>query len=299
MQAASIRHRMEYVTLRVIMGIFGRLPETASFALARAGARILVRPASARLEEAVRRMQEVFPKMDKPRARAVALQAWENLFCNAAEVAQGRRLTRDWITKHVAAEEGLEKLQGLLRGHGGLIVAVPHLGNWELAGLGLSILGFPALTISRTQKNRLVADYLQWLRTQHGLQCLDRDDPGLLRKILRHLRSGGILALLPDVRARTDAVTVDFLGAPSMVPRGLATVALTAGCPVLPACAIREGHHRHRWDALEPVFPATSAPRDDAAEELTQRVFLQFDQMIRQYPEQYFWFNRRWIHDPL
>ncbi|HIE11183.1 MAG TPA: hypothetical protein EYP62_06165, partial [Kiritimatiellae bacterium] len=173
---------------------------------------------------------------------------------------------------------------------------VPHLGNWELAGLGLSILQFPVMTIFRAQKNRLVDGYLARLRSRRGLICVDRDDPHVLRKVVRHLRHGGVLAILPDVRARTDAVVVPFLGAESPVPRGMGTIARISGKPVLPAFAIRTRDGRHQWRMLNPVWPE-DGDRDSATASVTRSVFAQLDAVVRRYPDQYFWFNRRWIHE--
>ncbi|HDL77452.1 MAG TPA: hypothetical protein ENG36_01625 [Lentisphaerae bacterium] len=288
---------MEYAAVRVTMGVFSVLPHPVALYVA-SGLASVTRPLAQRIiREALRRVGEVFPDMTPETRQMVVARAWKNLFLNAAETASAATFSEAQLRKRVDMT-GLAKLRGLMKDHEGLIVAVPHLGNWELAGLGLSILQFPVITIFRAQKNRLVDRYLERLRSRRGLICVDRDDPYVLRKVVRHLRRGGVLAILPDVRARTDAVAVPFLGAESMVPRGMGMIACLSGKPILPAFALRAGTDRHAWHTLEPVWPE-KGDRDSAIVSVTRSVFAQLDAVVRRYPDQYFWFNRRWIHDPL
>ena len=83
------------------------------------------------------------------------------------------------------------------------------------------------------------------------------------------------------------------------MPRGMATLAHVTRLPILPAYTLRSGPLQHAWRVLQPVVGDAASDRESAVRETTQRVFRQMEEIIRRYPEQYFWFNRRWILDPL
>jgi len=79
----------------------------------------------------------------------------------------------------------------------------------------------------------------------------------------------------------------------------MATLAHVTRLPILPAYTLRSGPLQHAWRVLQPVVGDAASDRESAVRETTQRVFRQMEEIIRRYPEQYFWFNRRWILDPL
>ena len=71
------------------------------------------------------------------------------------------------------------------------------------------------------------------------------------------------------------------------------------GAPILPAGLIREGWSRHRWKTFDPVRPDGSLDKQADWQRMTQKVLGLFDQFIREHPENYFWYNKRWVLDPL
>jgi KDO2-lipid IV(A) lauroyltransferase len=207
------------------------------------------------------------------------------------------RLTPEWIGRHCDYGDR-ERLLGPAREGRGALVAVPHAGNWDLAGVVLRRLGVPFFFIARRQKNLLADAYLNRLRAATGAETI-ANDAHLLRGVLRRLRDGGYLGILPDVRARTPGLAVRFLGGTANAGSGMARFARHTGAPVFPCLPGREGWTRHRFRVLDPVAPDPAADPAADALRMTQEVLDRFDRYIRENPEQYFWFNKRWVLDPL
>ena len=67
-----------------------------------------------------------------------------------------------------------------------------------------------------------------------------------VRSVLRRLQSGEVMAVLPDVRMRTEAVGVRFLGGTANLGAGMAHFARLAKVPIVPCIILREGWTRHR-----------------------------------------------------
>ncbi len=167
-----------------------------------------------------------------------------------------------------------------------------------MAGMAMHFFGLRMFYIVKRQKNPLTDAYLNRLRALRGFDCLDRDDKTLLRKVLRCIQEGKVLAILPDVRARDAALQVRFLGATASVMKGMAVFAKLTGAPLVPACVLRQGWTRHRWEVFAPVYPDPTLDREADVQRMTQHVFDLFDRQIRSHPDQYFWFNKRWILEP-
>lgn len=290
---------LEYALLRGVAGLIGLLPLRVALVLGWILACCGFYLMPSKIARTKARIRQVFgASLAEREVRRIAWISWRNLFFGAIELIRAPRLTRARVAQTVNCDEAF-KVIALLKSAGGLVLALPHMGSWEVGGLQTSLLGLPLVYITRRQKNSLVYAYLNRIRERTGQKCVDRDDPGLVRAILREIKAGRVLAILPDIRARTDALHVGFLGGTACVAAGMGLFARQAGVPILPAVVTREGWTRHRWKTYEPIRPDPSLGKHADWQRMTELVMGIFDRAIREQPEQYFWYNKRWILDPL
>jgi KDO2-lipid IV(A) lauroyltransferase len=158
--------------------------------------------------------------------------------------------------------------------------------------------GIPIFSVAARQKNPLADAYLNRLRESPGIPSVARGS-GTLREVIRRLRAGEMLAILPDVRAAEGGIPVPFLSGTASIGRGMASFARHAGVPVIPCMAIRQGWARHSILVWDPVWPDDTLDRDADVARITQAVMQILDTAIRRSPEQWFWFNKRWVLDPV
>ncbi|MFO1522196.1 MAG: hypothetical protein U1G05_09190 [Kiritimatiellia bacterium] len=92
---------------------------------------------------------------------------------------------------------------------------------------------------------------------------------------------------------------VRFLGKEANVVAGMGMFARMADVGVIPVILTRQGWTTHHWLAHEPIFPDAKADRDEDCRRITQAVMDIFDDAVRRHPDQYFWYNKRWVLDPL
>lgn len=293
------RHRIEYLALLAAAGLFRVLPHEAALALAWAGARLAFHVARFRRRETLRRIAAVFGTTLTPRQqRRVAWLSLRNLAFNLAELMRAGRFTPAWLERHVENYAPcMARLRELLARHGGLVVALPHLGNWDLAGVAVHQAGIPIFSVAGVQHNPLVN---RWLNRQRGfgLHIIPRGSSAL-RQVVRRLRGGEVFAILPDVRTRRPDLEIPFLGATANLGRGMAQFARVGRVPVLPVTVRRVGWFRHRFDLLEPLLPDPTADADSDLRRITTCVMTQIEAMIRAAPGQWFWYNKRWVLEPL
>ena len=293
-----LKHRIEYACLQTLSAIACVLPYRLALLLGAGLAWLAFHVVRFRVEEAVRRIQLVLgDDVDRRQARRIAWISLRNLFFNAIEILRFARISRKWVERYVDTA-GVDFIQAQRPRERGAILAVPHMGNWDLAGVGSNLMGLPVFFMARRQKNPLVDDFLNRLRGVTGVETI-LTDSGALRKVVRNLKSGKVFALLPDVRARESGVYVPFLGGTAALATGMVAFARHAAVPIFPACAFREGWTRQRWEVYDPVYTDPTLDRDADEQRIMNEVMARFDRVIRAHPEQYFWYNKRWILDPL
>ena len=292
------KHLVEYAFLRGFVFFVCLLPLHGALAFGWLMALLAVVPSRKKLREAARRMREVFGAdvPDKQIRRWVWI-SWRNLFFSYIETARAPKLNRNAVTRRIDTGE-IEKLHALHRQFGGYILAVCHMGNWDLAGFSARILDLPLFVLVRGQSNPLVTKYLERLRDHFGFGWVDRHRA--LGSIIKKIRGGEIFTILPDVRAKTmdSAIKVPFLGGTAYLMAGTGLFARLTERPVVTAIVTREGWSRHRWEIQEPIFPNLDRDREEDIARITNEVMARFDESVRRYPEQYFWYNKRWVLDP-
>ncbi|MFY9941056.1 MAG: lysophospholipid acyltransferase family protein, partial [Desulfobacterales bacterium] len=112
------------------------------------------------------------------------------------------------------------------------------------------------------------------------------------------LRGNRTVGILLDQNAKRDqGVFVDFFGKPVSTNKGLAQLALKTKTPVYPMFLVRQA--RGFKVILKDQIPLTTTgdPARDIALN-TRRYNRVLEEMIRRYPDQWFWVHRRWKKQP-
>ena len=119
------------------------------------------------------------------------------------------------------------------------------------------------------------------------------DDARILPALLAR---GRTVVLIADQDARRRGLAVTFLGQAASTFRGPARLALRTGAPLVFASLVRDGDtYRITAETVREGAEARGASAAREAElELTRRWVAALEGRVREAPEQYFWFHRRW-----
>ncbi|MGI5868625.1 MAG: lysophospholipid acyltransferase family protein [Kiritimatiellia bacterium] len=298
----KFRHRLEYEAVRGLGASLVALPYRCALGVAWGVARIAHAIASERRREAARRVRLVFGESLRPRdVRRICWLSFRNTVFNAVEMLRIRKFTREAMVEMIpdmpAVIDSLRALKTQTDGRG-LVIALPHMGNWDLAGSCCHLCGVPIFSVAGRQRNPLMNDLLNRLRAGHGMDILERGG-GALRQILERIRAGQTFAILPDTRAPTPDLLVPFLGGAANLARGMASFAYATNVPVVPLIMRRRGWRHFTLTLHDPIWPDKTAPKADELERITRAVATIVDAAIHETPEQWFWYNRRWVLDPV
>lgn len=295
------KHIVEYLLIRAFAGVVNRLPQKLALGLGSGCAAVGFHLWRSKRREAQRRIRQVLgPDVPESEIDRVAAGAFRELLWHTIEVFRTPKVTLQWVHQHVTfAEADRLRLDQSLQHGRGVIVAVSHLGNWDIAGIGLQRLGYPMTFIMKCQKNPLFDRFLNQMREHLGSEVLERDDPMLLRKVIRSLRRGNVVAILVDLRARSRDLQLPFLGHTADLMRGVGLMSHLAECPIIPARVIRLPEGRHEWRCGEPILPDPQADRNADAERIVRQSLPPLEAAILAHPDQYFWLNKKWVLDRL
>ncbi len=294
-----LTHIAEYALLRTIIAPVQLMPRRLALAWGWWHAALAFYGFRFRVAETMRRIESVFgERYSRREVRRIAWQSWLNMVFNAIELMRLRPGHANPRLPPVTMTSVQALIDAQKTSPKGSIFACPHMGNWELAGVLMPREGIPFMAVAAKLKNPLVNRYLTRLRTAGGIELVERGS-GAVRQILPRLRAGSVLAVLPDVRSRHPGVKVNFLGGEANAYPGMGALAHKANVPIHLGIMRRDGWRGHRLEFLGTFDPDPSAPREADIQRLTQCVFDRLDTAIRETPGQWFWFNRRWLLDPL
>ena len=149
------------------------------------------------------------------------------------------------MTPHVY---GIEPSLATLRAGRGVLYALPHSGNWDVAGVWivreLARMGLPAgitTVVQRLRPESLFRRFAAY-RESLGFEIVTADDGRAAHRALtRRLAAGGVACLIADRDLAGTGVDVRFCGEQARFPSGPARLAALTGAALHPACAVFAG----------------------------------------------------------
>jgi KDO2-lipid IV(A) lauroyltransferase len=194
--------------------------------------------------------------------------------------------------------EGMEILEEALQRSGkGAMLVTGHYGNWELFGAAFVARGKPTTFLVKEQSNPLASRLQNRLREMGGIEIV-KQGPLVARGVLKALRRGHMVGILPDQDARRHGVFVDFLGRPASTFKGPAFFAWKENVPIVQGYIRRLPDGRHLACAERAIWPDPQAPEDAEVQRMTQLFTSDLEKWVRAYPENYYWVHRRWKTQP-
>ena len=162
----------------------------------------------------------------------------------------------------------------------GAVVAVPHSGNWDLAGAWACVTGMPVTTVVEQLPPDEFAAFLAF-RERLGMQVLSHRDPEVLTTLMGAIRRRHVVCLVADRDLAGTGVPVSWRGQPITMPAGPALVARRTGAALLPAVC----QFTHDGMAIIIGNPIQPRPGRDGLIAMMQQVADFFADTIAKHPQ--------------
>jgi KDO2-lipid IV(A) lauroyltransferase len=270
--------------VRGALRVTDRLPRGVLLALGRTAGRTFHRLSQRARRTALERAAGGLSPPDAIRvARACFERAGENLaICLLLRRPSERALA--WVCVPAAARATLER--ALAEGRGAVFVSA-HLGPFELVASAIAELGYRPAVVVRESYDRRLDACVDSHRLARGIGVIHRGDASASLRIVRALRAGQPVGLLPDLGGRVASLRTRFLGGTSAFPVGPQHLALRTGAPLLVGTLARRREPR----GVGPLFDLRiqEVPAEGNVATLTQRVATVLSQDILKSPEDWLW----------
>jgi KDO2-lipid IV(A) lauroyltransferase len=249
---------------------------------------MLISPRRQRLAEA--NIAASFPDLSPAECRGIRRRSVRNATRTMLELFKLAALTKEQLGRLVVCEGGEPLHQAVAEGSGVLVIT-GHFGSWELLGAYLSEFVAPVTIVARDEGRGPTERFLNQARRAHCLEVIGRNDA---RRMLRVLRSGGMLGILPDQHAARGGQLLDFLGRPAWTFTGPAYLAARAGARVFPTFCVRDFAGPFRVEVWPEVVLAHTGDDEADVTENTRRINAAIEQAIRAHPDNWLWLHNRW-----
>ncbi len=237
-------------------------------------------------------LRRIFPQKSLHDLRKLSRMVFRNFSKYLADFFRFEKLDRQYIDKKIKLEN-LHHFDSALAKGKGVIVLTAHLGNWELGGVVLALLGYPFWAVALPHKNRKVNAFFDAQRNSKGVKVIATGKA--VRSCISEIRNNHMVALVGDRDFTEKGIVIDFFGLPTYFPEGPAALSLLTGAPIVPGFMLRNADDSFTL-RIEKAIEFN--PTGDKAKDLKSLVTLYkniFEDYIRKYPQQWYLFRKFWI----
>jgi KDO2-lipid IV(A) lauroyltransferase len=193
---------------------------------------------------------------------------------------------------------GREHLAAAMEAGRGAVLALPHSGNWDMAGAWVTANGWKLTTVAERLKPEQVYRRFVAYRESVGMEIIPATggDRPPLDILTDRLRAGNAVPLLADRDLSRRGVEVTFFGGRTRMPAGPAILAIRTGAPLMVVhCWYDDGRPTLRMNPPLTVPEAGSGPLDERVRRLTQDIADGFSGGIGAHPADWHMLQRLWL----
>ncbi|MBI1337924.1 MAG: hypothetical protein GC164_13320 [Phycisphaera sp.] len=314
---SPIRIVSEYVALRSFMSVLGAMGPRSNMAMAPYVAKAIHALDRKHRERAKDSLRIAFPDASEQRIDHLSRCAIEHYVRLLFELQHLPRLIHEESWAHRLRLGNLGPVLSYLNAGRGVVMVTGHLGNWEVLGYLLAVLGYRIDAVARPIDNPLLNNWIMGIRERKGLRIVTKWDAtdrmvevlggapqsdtndSVLNTGATSGGSGGALGFIGDQSAGDRGLFVPFFGRMASAYKSIGLLAIRMNVPVVCGCAVRmsEGYE-YRVDVDDVIEPADWQGLADPLFYVTARYMRSIERMVRKHPEQYVWMHRRWRSRP-
>lgn len=230
--------------------------------------------------------------------RALSRQAMRSYSRYWLEIFRLPVMPKDILVNETLEVGDVEGLLGNLAAGRGVVVPLPHMGNWDAAAVWVIGRGAGSLTtvMERLEPESVYERFLAF-RQGLGMEVLPASGGTSPFGVLaQRLRKGKLVVLPSDRDVTGGGVEVDFFGERALMMGGSAALAVQTGAALMPATMWFEGD---RWGVeIHPEIPVPAqGDRWHKAAVMTQEVARAFERGIRQHPADWHMLQRVFVSE--
>lgn len=232
-------------------------------------------------------LKVIFPLKTEREIRDIRVRMFRNFAKYLVDFFRFSKLDKNYVTRNITIENIQYFEEALSRGSGAIALTA-HLGNWELGGVVIALLGYPFWAVALEHRDKRVNEFFNYQRESKGMKVIPLGKA--VRQCLRLLTENKIVALVGDRDFTGRGAVLDFFGKPTYLPEGPAAFAIKAQAAIVPGFMLRNPDDTFTLRLEKPLYHETGG-----TEELIMRYKVVIEEYIRKYPDQWYMFKKFWV----
>ena len=237
-------------------------------------------------------LKVIFPEKSEREIRRISIRMFRNFAKYLVDFFRFTKIDKEYVRNSVRLEN-LHYLDEALAKGRGVIALSAHLGNWELGGAVVGILGYPLWVVVLPHKNKKVNDFFNAHRKSKGIGVIPLGMA--VRKCFELFKHNEMVALVGDRDFNERGPVLDFFGKASYFPEGPAAFALKTGAIISPVFVLRNQDDSFTLKFEKPIEVKPGVNKENDLLEIISSYKIIFENYIRAYPDQWYIFRRFWI----
>jgi len=239
-------------------------------------------------------LKVIFPEKPDREIRKIRIRMFRNFAKYLVDFFRFQKLDKEYIKKNIRIEN-INNFNKAMAKQKGVVVLTAHLGNWELGGVVISLMGYPFWVVALAHKYERVNKFFNEQRESKGINVVTLGKA--VRTCLNVLKENKLVGLVGDRDFTEKGIVLDFFGKPAIFPEGPAAFCLKAGSPIVPGFMLRNKEDNFTLVIEEPIEFNPTGSKEKDIRELMGRYIRIFENYIRRYPDQWYMFRRFWIDE--
>ncbi|CAN2200129.1 HtrB Lauroyl/myristoyl acyltransferase [Candidatus Nanopelagicaceae bacterium] len=233
----------------------------------------------------------VKPELDELQLETLVAKSMSSYMRYWCDTFRIQNWSTDRIRKTVTTTNDQLLLDPMNDGRG-VVIALPHSGNWDHAGAYFCSLGVPLVTVAERLKPEALFQKFLKHRESMGFEVLSLDSRSFLT-LVKRAKERRLIALVADRDLSHSGIDVTFFGANARMPAGPALLAVKTGIPLVVAHVsyTQTGIHID----FHPVDVPTEGEESARIQATVQQTADLFAFGISQHPEDWHMLQRIWV----
>ncbi len=237
-------------------------------------------------------LRAVLKTDDEVALRRIVKEVFINFAKYLVDFFRFSKLDESYIQNNIKVI-GKDNLDEALRRGRGVISLTGHIGNYELGGAVVALLGYPLNVVALGHKNKLVNNFFIRQRQVAKMNVIPMG--AALKRCYECLAKGQMLALLGDRDFTNHGIRVKFFGRDCSIPKGPAALSLRTGASIIPTFIVRLPDDTFQFIFEKPISYATIGNFETDVQRFTESCISIIEEYVRRYPSQWFMFRRFWL----
>ena len=288
-----MKAQLSYLAYLLGWKIVGLLPESIAYRLFARIGRLMYSRNGRSIQRLRTNMKVVRPELNSAEIEALVASGTLSYLRYWCDTFRIHKWSADRVSNTVSCT-GDELLREPMIAGKGVVIALPHSGNWDHAGAYFCQEGFPLVTVAEVLKPEKLFDKFLAHRSRMGFEVLPLNSRAFAT-LMRRAKEHRLIALVSDRDLSASGIDVTFFNKKSRMPAGPALLSIKTGIPLVAA------HVRYTPDGIHidflPIEVSTHGTEAERLSATVQSIASSFEVGIRQYPEDWHMLQRIWIEE--